>query len=84
MKDLIKAMVQQIAVVGNGQQGALITVDQILQTLQIIKIQEGIGLVHDQQLRLSQHLTDDLQQLIFTAADHGNGQISQIGQTGSL
>ena len=84
MKHLIEAMIQQITVVSHCQQCTLVTVHQIFQTFQIVKIQESIRLIHDQQCGLSQHLTDYLQKLIFAAADGRHRQIFQCSQTCSL
>ena len=67
MPDPVKTMGQQVAAVGDHQQGALIGIDQIPQTVQVFKIQENIRLVHDQQTRTAEHLADDLHQLQFAA-----------------
>ena len=69
MPDPIEAMGQQIAAVGNHQQGALVGVDQIPETVQIFEVQENVRFVHNQQTGMTQHLADDLNQLQLAAAE---------------
>ena len=68
MPDPVKAVSQQIPAVGDHQQGAFIGIDQIPQAVQVLKVQEHIRLVHNEQTRTAQHLTDDLHQLQLAAA----------------
>ena len=84
MPDLVEAVSQQIAAVGDHQQSTLVGVDQIPQTVQVLEIQKDIRLVHDQQAGAAQHLTDDLNQLIFTAGQVGQLQIGLVFQLGQL
>ena len=68
MQDFIKTVVQQIAVMCDHKQRALVRVDQIFQRIQMLKIKEHIRLIHDNEFRADHHFTDDLDQLELSAA----------------
>ena len=62
------------------QKGALVIVDQVPEAVEVFKIQEHVRLVHDEEAGPPQHLADDLNQLIFAAAEGGELQPRLVAQ----
>ena len=47
MEDLVEAVVEQVAVVSDHKEGALVGIDQVPKGVQVLEIQEHGGFVHD-------------------------------------
>ena len=84
VKDFVEALTEKQAAVGDGENGSVVAVNQVHQTNQVLEIQEHIRLVHDQELWLQQHVSDDVQQLVLTAADGTHGILRDGGEPGDV
>ena len=84
VKDLVEALTEKQTAVGDGENGSVVAVDQMHQPNQVLEIQEHVRLVHDQELRLQQHISDDVQQLVFAAADGTHGILRDGGKSGGM
>ena len=84
VKDFVEALTEKQAAVGDGENGSVVAVDQMHQPNQVLEIQEYIRLVHDQELRLQQHIPDDVQQFVFAAADGTHGILFDGGKSGGV
>ena len=64
----------------NNKQCTIIRVYKICKTFQMVKVQKGIRFVHNQKIRLHDHLFHNLNQFKFTTAQAGKRCILLILQ----
>ena len=84
MEDLVEAVVEQVAVVSDHKEGALVGIDQVPKGVQVLEIQEHVGFVHDDEFRADHHFADGLHQLEFTAGKTGEKLVLIACKPGNL
>ena len=83
VKHLIEALTEKKPVMRYRKHGAVIVIDELHQTHQILEVKKNIRLVHDKKLRLHQHASYYRKQFVLSAAYSVHRHLCNVRKAGN-